>query len=267
MKIYYTGIPVYHFKNKGINIKYESVRRKLMYEPIARVTEAHTIRLYEIIVERIKNMILEGKLKSGDKLPSERELAKMFQVSRLPVREALKVLEFMEILQYVPGDGIYLKNISVNELLSKIDFMVETSSDIISDLFEAREALELKAVELAVVRRTDADLQAMEKIIEDMEEDINKGGNGIKAAASFHTAIYKASKNKVIARINDLLINLTEISRKKSMRKHGRTPVALIFHKQILEMIKKQDVEGARDIMKNHLESAKQAALADKYDK
>jgi len=110
-------------------------------------------------------MIIEGKIKVGDKLPSERELAEMFQVSRVPVREALKVMEFMEVIQYVPGDGIYLKSININDLISKIDFMIETSTDIISDLFEARQAIELKAVELAAIKRTDADLLAMEKYI------------------------------------------------------------------------------------------------------
>jgi GntR family transcriptional repressor for pyruvate dehydrogenase complex len=239
------------------------VRRNYMYEAITRVSEARPVRLYEIIVERIKNMILEGKLKTGDKLPSERELAEMFQVSRVPVREALKVLEFMEILQYIPGEGIYLKSISVNDLLTKIDFMIETSSDIIADLFEAREALEIKAVELAVIRRTDADLQLMENILADMEEEINKGNDGTMEAANFHTAIYMASKNKVIARIRDLLLNIAEISREKSFRKCGSAPVALAFHKEILEMIRNQNLEGARNTMKDHLETSKQIALSD----
>ncbi len=232
-----------------------------MYEPIARVSEAHTVRLYEIIVERIKNMILEGKLKIGDKLPSERELAEMFQVSRVPVREALKILEFVEILQYVPGEGMYLKSVSVNDLLAKIDFVIETSSDIIADLFEAREALEIKAVELAVMRRTDADLETMAHIIGEMERDIEKGNDGLKAATNFHTHIFIASKNKVIAQINDFLLNLTEISRQKTFIKSGSAPVALAYHKQILEMIKRQDVEGAKNTMKDHLENARQTAL------
>jgi GntR family transcriptional repressor for pyruvate dehydrogenase complex len=169
----------------------------------------------------------------------------------------------MEVLHYVPGDGMYLKSVSINDLLTKIDFMVETSTDIIADLFEAREALEIKAVELAVYKRTDADLRAMEKILLEMEVDINNGNDGIKAATSFHTAIFKASKNKVISRINDLLLNISEISREKSFRKYGSAPVALAFHKQIFEMIKKQDLEEAKNIMRDHLEYSKQAALID----
>ncbi|MEN6325095.1 MAG: FadR/GntR family transcriptional regulator [Syntrophomonas sp.] len=237
-----------------------------MYQPISRASEAQSVRLYEIIIKRLKNMILEGKLKVGDKLPSERELAEMFQVSRVPVREALKIMEFMELIQYIPGDGIYLKYVDINDLLSKIDFMIETSSDIISDLFEARQAIELKAVELAAINRTDADLLAMDKIIKDMEEDINKGGDGVNAATNFHTAISMASKNKVIARINDLLINLTVISREKSLKRNGEATIALVQHKQILEMIKKQNAKEATNIMKDHLEHNKQAALADKNE-
>lgn len=236
-----------------------------MYQPIERVSEAQSVRLYEIIIKRIRTMIMEGKLKVGDKLPSERELAEMFQVSRVPVREALKIMEFMEILQYVPGDGMYLKSIEINDLLSKIDFMIDTSSDIISDLFEARQALELKAVELAALKRTDNDLLIMERLLEAMETDINRGGDGIAAATDFHTAISKASKNKVIARINDFLVNLTELSREKTLKRQGLAPQALAYHKRIYEMIKNQDVQGARQAMMEHLEHTEKAALNDRY--
>lgn len=234
-----------------------------MYKPISRASEAQSVRLYEIIIKRVKDMILEGKLKVGDKLPSERELAEMFHVSRVPVREAFKVMEFMEIIQYIPGDGIYLKHVDINDLLSKFDFMIETSSDIISDLFEARQAVELKAVELASLRRTDADLLAMDSILKEMEEDIGRGGNGITAATSFHTAISKASKNKVIARINDLLINLTEMSRENSLKRHGLAPVALVYHRKILEQISEQNPAAAKRLMKDHLDNTEKAALSD----
>lgn len=234
-----------------------------MYKPIARASEAPSVRLYEIIIKRMKKMILEGKLKVGDKLPSERELADMFQVSRVPVREALKIMEFMELVQYVPGDGIYLKYVDVNDVVSKIDFMIETSTDIISDLFEARQAIEQKAVELAAIHRNDDDLKIMENIIAQMEEDLNKGSDGIQAATDFHTAISKASKNKVIARINDLLISLTEISREQSLTRNGEARIALVFHKQILAMIKQQNIEGARKAMQDHLDHTEKAALKD----
>lgn len=251
---------VYHLP---IHTPYQIKGVSNMYKPIARAREAQSVRLYEIIIKRVKDMILEGKLKVGDKLPSERELAEMFQVSRVPVREALKIMEFMEIIQYIPGDGVYLKHVDINDLLSKIDFMIETSSDIISDLFEARQAIELKAVELAAVRRTEADIQAMGQILQEMEADIARGGDGIQAATQFHTAISKASKNKVIARINDLLITLTEMSRENSLRKHGLAPVALLSHRQILQMIKEQNGPEAKRMMQEHLDNTEESARSD----
>jgi GntR family transcriptional repressor for pyruvate dehydrogenase complex len=234
-----------------------------MYKPIARASEAQSVRLYEIIIKRVKDMIIEGKLKVGDKLPSERELAEMFQVSRVPVREALKIMEFMEIIQYIPGDGVYLKQVAIQDILSKIDFMIETNSDIISDLFEARQAIELKAVELAAVRRNEADIKIMDAILKEMAEDIARGGDGIQAATQFHTAISKASKNKVIARINDLLITLTEMSRENSLGKHGMAPAALVSHQRILEAIKEQNAPEAKRLMLEHLEGIKETARSD----
>lgn len=234
-----------------------------MYKPIARASEAQSVRLYEIIIKRVKDMIIEGKLKVGDKLPSERELAEMFQVSRVPVREALKIMEFMEIIQYIPGDGVYLKQVAMQDILSKIDFMIETNSDIISDLFEARQAIELKAVELAAVRRNEADIKIMDAILKEMAEDIARGGDGIQAATQFHTAISKASKNKVIARINDLLITLTEMSRENSLGKHGMAPAALVSHQRILEAIKEQNAPEAKRLMLEHLEGIKETARSD----
>ena len=70
-------------------------------------------RFYEYVIENIRQMIANGELQAGQKLPSERELAEKFNVSRVPIREALKILEYMGVLDSSPGDGTYLKNISV----------------------------------------------------------------------------------------------------------------------------------------------------------
>lgn len=232
-----------------------------MYQPIERAKEARTIRLYEIIVERIKTMILEDHLKAGDKLPSERELAEMFQVSRVPVREALKILEFMGIVQIIPGDGLYLKSININQLLAKIDFMIEANNDIIDDLFTVREALEMKAIELAAINRTENDLLIMNNIIKEMENALGNGNDCLEQASSFHSAIYKASKNKIIMQLNELMSNLINISREKSLQKCGNASVALAFHKRILDRINVQDIDGAKSAMLEHLKNARRTAL------
>ena len=79
-------------------------------------------RFYEYVIDNIRQMIADGELQAGQKLPSERELAEKFNVSRVPIREALKILEYMGVLDSSPGDGTYVKNTSAQSLVSKMDF-------------------------------------------------------------------------------------------------------------------------------------------------
>ena len=82
-------------------------------------------RFYEYVIDNIRQMIADGELKAGQKLPSERELAEKFNVSRVPIREALKILEYMGVLDSSPGDGTYVKNTSAQSLVSKMNFIME----------------------------------------------------------------------------------------------------------------------------------------------
>lgn len=86
-------------------------------------------RFYEYVIENIRQMIANGELQAGQKLPSERELAEKFNVSRVPIREALKILEYMGVLDSSPGDGTYLKNISVESLINKMNFSFVATAD------------------------------------------------------------------------------------------------------------------------------------------
>ena len=97
---------------------------------------------YEYVIDNIRQMIADGELQAGQKLPSERELAEKFNVSRVPIREALKILEYMGVLDSSPGDGTYVKNTSAQSLVSKMDFSFDATADTIRDLLELRIVLE-----------------------------------------------------------------------------------------------------------------------------
>ena len=114
-------------------------------------------RFYEYVIDNIRQMIADGELQAGQKLPSERELAEKFNVSRVPIREALKILEYMGVLDSSPGDGTYVKNTSAQSLVSKMDFSFDATADTIRDLLELRIVLETFAAYHAAQRRTDED--------------------------------------------------------------------------------------------------------------
>lgn len=226
-----------------------------MFEPIDRF-ENNNPNLYEKIIRSIREMMLSGELKVGEKIPPERELADLFKVSRVPIREALKTLEFLGVIQNVRGDGMYIQNISIEELLDKMAFAIENTENTIEELFIVREILENKASRLAALNRTEKDIEKLKKTIAEMESKIEEGKDVYKLSLRFHTLIFEAARNKVLLGINDYLMGLLEVSREKTLFSSGHRKTALDFHKQILENIIKKDSEEAARIMDEHLKDA-----------
>ena len=228
-----------------------------MFQPLNRLKSQGPPSLYHQVVNNIRELVLKGQLKIGEKLPSERELAEMYGVSRVPVREALKTLEFMGIVQSLRGDGVYVREIQTSDLLENIEFAVQDDvNDMLLELFEAREAIEVKAVQLAALRRTDEDLEEMQEAVLDMERDLLLNRDASMSSYKFHLGIIKASHNRVIYRIHDSLSDLSKLSRRKSLGVKGRSEVAFHFHKQLLQKIREKNAEEAGAIMVEHLRHA-----------
>ncbi len=217
--------------------------------------------LYMQIVEDIRNAIRKGQLQEGHLLPSERELAQFYDVSRVPVREALKVLEFLGVVRHIRGKGVFVKKIRMQHVLDHFDFMIMDPVHGLLDLFEAREAIELQAVRLAAQRRTAADMEAMEAAIVEMQLNIALGKEVDAASIKFHTAIVDATHNQVMQKINEYLSDMLSVSRQYSLKDRVRHEVALSFHRRIQEKIVARDVDGAAEAMREHLEQARQVIL------
>ena len=230
--------------------------------PLNRSEKSETDALYMQIVERIRQWILTGALKDGDLLPSERDLAQMFDVSRVPVREALKVLEFLGAVKHIRVKGVYVKKIGINHVLSNIDFLMTNPTHLLTDLYEARQGLEAEAALLASERATDQDLLQIESEIMEMEKIIALGGNASEASVQFHTAVIAASHNALLIRINEMFIDLLRFSRSRSLQQQSRYKDVLSDHRFILEKIRQHDGEGAARALREHLETAKKVVLA-----
>lgn len=224
-----------------------------MFKPIDKLEENQSNRYYEKIIDSIRNMMINGDLSIGGKLPSERELAEMFNVSRIPVREALKVLEFMGVVQNIRGEGMYIKNIDISNIIDKLDFAIENTNDTIYELFELRETLETTAAKLAAQRRTDKDIHRMKSAIEEMEYNILKGQPVYESSNKFHNAVIKAAKNKVLYSVYEGLNEFLKASREATLSHSNRIRISLEYHKKIYERILEQDAEGAMKSMLEHL--------------
>lgn len=215
--------------------------------------------LSDQIIAQIKSMVETGAYKPGDKLPSERDLSQLLGVSRLPLREALKTLEFIGVLETKPKNGMTVKGLGRAKVLELLDESC-FDSDILDDLKVARLALEIKAVELACTKRTESDLQGMADAIEAMakEYDSKSQRKAIDASLAFHMAILKASRNKVLLAlylyINDF--GLFREGRVRSFSIPGRLAAAIREHKEIYEAIKNRDANLAVEQMQFHLNTS-----------
>jgi GntR family transcriptional repressor for pyruvate dehydrogenase complex len=147
------------------------------------------------IAEQIIKFIKEGKFKVGDKLPSERELARQLGVSRNPVREALSALRMAGIITSRPGDGTFVVSPNVNVEDRVQEILKKSGSPL--EAWEARKVLEGKVTELAAVQATDEDVKALETALQQMEKAVKEGDipGFFEADRDFHTAIAKATKN------------------------------------------------------------------------
>ena len=213
--------------------------------------EVKNHRLYEKIIDEINRLIDTGELKPGDYLPRERELAEQFGVSRVPVREATKTLEFMGILQN-STKGLMVTD-PLTRGLSGSEILLGNSSDTYADLIEAREPIELKIVELACKNRTEEDLAHMDAVLAKMKEEIDQGIVNDQASKEFHYTLMNACKNSVLKRLLALLDGLLEEVREQSLVTPGRYSQSYEESRRIIEAIRDGDARRACQEMQTHI--------------
>lgn len=213
--------------------------------------------LYKQIVELLREQILNGTLKEGDVLPSERELALRFDVSRVPVREALKILEYLGVVRHVRGKGVFVQRADLGQFLSTVGPMMMEAPNVLSDLFDIRLILETHAAALAARLCTAEDLEAMEKDLLEMDEGIRSGQHVEEASLNFHSRILAASHNQVLEMVNLFLEELQHHSRRHSLWNRERQEEALHYHQNIFAKIRARDPDGAANAMRDHLMRAR----------
>ena len=221
-------------------------------------------RLYETIINNIQTMIRTGALQSGQKLPSERELAETFGVSRVPVREALKILEYMGILDSSPGDGLYVRNMGINDLIKKMNFTVNATADAILELAELRCTLEGMAAYYSAIRRSDQDLALLQKNMDDMRLAKKNYLDGIGSLEEqrnlsiyFHYDIICISRNSILSSVYENLMPLLEVTRQFTITGNGILYNTILAHNAIYDRIAARDAEGARMCMTEHMQGTR----------
>ena len=219
----------------------------VQFGPVERTT------LHEQIVKKIKTMIEDGTLKPGDSLPSERQLAKDMEVSRIPVREALKMLEFLGVIEIRHGRAAVVRGLGQASMLETINLVLESGPNELYELNQARMILEQGAVRLACKNRTNADISHMRKILEQMEAEIDDGCSVVDTSMEFHMTLMRSTKNKILCSFMMLFQDLLRESRSISLSRPDRPEEAFDEHGAILQAVIDKDSALAASLMETHI--------------
>lgn len=205
--------------------------------------------LSEEIVVNLLSLIKEKKLHPGDKLPPERELAATMQVSRPSLREALRALSIMNILEIRQGGGTYVTSLEPKLLVDHLDFVFSLDDSTFLQLFEARKILEPGIIALAAQRITDEEVAVLEEFVAKFEADSDLHSIDIE----FHEMIIEAAQNPILSRFMASLHRLGRASRMRTVQLPGVRRLVIEDHRAIVAALKARDPEVARQAMLQHL--------------
>jgi GntR family transcriptional repressor for pyruvate dehydrogenase complex len=223
-------------------------------------TPIKTKRLYEEIVEQIKQLITNGKLKPGDKLLAERELAEQFQVSRASVREAIRTLEMLGVIDIRPGEGTFVRGSGADDIIRPLAMFLAVERASLLDMYELRRIFETATASLAAERASLEELDQIGSALENMQERLNVQDpeKGEEFDVAFHYAVAEATHNslltKLLKTVSEEFHKANSVARRQLYHDKPENAQKLIDqHSAIFEAIRARSPETAAKAMLEHL--------------
>jgi len=218
-------------------------------------------KVYEQAAQQLQRMIRDGLIKPGEKLPAERELAEMLQVSRGSLRDAIRTLELMGLVEPRQGEGTVVCDPSAESLINPLATVLLRQREIIGDLLEFRRMIEPTLAGRAAKNTSDEELAYMEDILRRQKEKLALGELAIDEDSEFHYAIAQAARNSVVLKVLDAFMDLLRESRERSLQLEGRLQKSFVGHRRILDSIRKHDVRTAEKAMRQHIDEVEGIVL------
>lgn len=214
-------------------------------------------RISEVIVEQVRQLMRQGQLRPGDRLPAERELCEYFGVSRVTVREALRMLESSGLVEIRVGarGGAFVTAPTSDRVGDGLADLLSLSVISASDVTELRLIFELGIVPLVCERATEEDLDALDEIIARSRVALRAGDYSMNLSAEFHARVAQATRNPAVSMLVEsfrgpILMSLEEA--KATAPEMGE--LGTKEHQQFVDAVRRHDVEAAKSIMRQHLE-------------
>ncbi len=210
-------------------------------------------RVSEGIIEQVRDLITSGRLQPGDRLPAEREFAQTLSVSRSAVREAIRALESLGILEARAGEGTFVITPPKGQERDPITASLSQAWSTQRNLFEVRKVLEPGLAALAARRATPEQVEKMRTILDDQKGKVQARESYMKEDAAFHFLIAEATGNEVLLRVADSLMELLRETRDTSRKIGSRPTRSLKQHQAILRAIEARNPLVAERRMREHI--------------
>ena len=225
-------------------VGFETIPRNKVYQEVAKQLERH----------------IAEELKPGDLLPPERELVRMLGVSRGSVRDAIRSLELMGLLEPRHGIGTVVRSPGATPANPLATALLEKRK-MVAELLDVRQMLEPPLAGRAAVHASRDEIAEMEEILARQEANVRRGELGIEEDSEFHYSIALASDNSAILKVVDVLMDLLRGTRERSLQVEGRQQKSLAGHRRILAALKRGDAAAAEAAMRRHLQEMEDIVL------
>jgi GntR family transcriptional regulator, transcriptional repressor for pyruvate dehydrogenase complex len=225
-------------------IEFEAIPRNKVYQAVARQLERH----------------IREELKPGDLLPPERQLGRMLGVSRGSVRDAIRTLELMGLLEPRQGIGTVVCDSSAKLANPLANALLDVKKQV-AELIDVRKMIEPNLAARAALHASRDELADMEDILARQEEKVRRGELAVEEDSEFHYSIALASNNSAILKVVDVLMDLLRDTRQRSLQGKHRQEKSLAGHHKILSALKQRDRAAAEAAMRQHLQEIENIAL------
>lgn len=220
------------------------------------------IRIHEEVFKQIRRLIEEGRFRARDQLPSERELAETFKVSRTSVREALRTLETQGLIVSRTGTGNFVADLPVEALIGPLARLLIDEKKALADMFEMRKLIEPHIAALAAERATRNDVAQLKRIVAKQSAAVSRGETGVEADAELHFFISRTTRNHALQKLVSGLMELLSRSREESLQTDNRRATSIAAHRRIIAAIARHDKARARAEMLRHIEQVEESVLS-----
>jgi GntR family transcriptional repressor for pyruvate dehydrogenase complex len=211
------------------------------------------------VTQELLDSIVEGRLRTGQRLPSERDLSEQFGVSRTVIREAVRGLEAKGVVEVRSGRGLQVAAVTSAQVSETFDLFVrgQQIKDNVQpeNISEVREMLELRIVELACERATDDDLAEVTAAFASIEK-ATTGDQAAEGDSNFHLAIARATHNPLLITLLESVNATIRTVRRESLQRPGRKAEAQEQHQKVLDHLLARDIIGATKAMAHHLDDS-----------